>query len=332
MSQPIIAVHNLRKSFQIAKKTPGFAASVKSLFHPNKTEVVAVNDISFDIEQGELVGFLGPNGAGKTTTLKMLSGILHPTGGSATVLGYTPWNREAAYQRQFSLVMGQKNQLWWDLPALDSFELNKVIYQVPDSQYNEMVNQLGELLDVTSVLTTPVRKLSLGQRMKCELIAALLHRPRVLFLDEPTIGLDVLSQQSMREFIAEYNKKYETTILLTSHYMKDVERLCSRVIVIDHGSVIFDGKLATLMQSYGTHKTITLTSLEVIDRALVSRYGEVKEYQPHRVVIEVPKAEQQNAVVGLLKHVTIEDLSIDEVDMEEVIRDMFAKQNQKIPS
>lgn len=332
MSQPIIAVRNLRKSFQVAKKTPGFAASVKSLFHPNKTEVVAVNDISFDIEQGELVGFLGPNGAGKTTTLKMLSGILHPSSGSATVLGYTPWNREAAYQRQFSLVMGQKNQLWWDLPALDSFELNKVIYQVPDSQYNEMVNQLGELLDVTSVLTTPVRKLSLGQRMKCELIAALLHRPRVLFLDEPTIGLDVLSQQSMREFVAEYNQKYETTILLTSHYMKDVERLCSRVIVIDHGSVIFDGKLATLMQSYGTHKTITLTSLEVIDRAAVSRYGELKEYQQHRVVIEVPKAEQQNAVAGLLQHVTIEDLSIDEVDMEEVIRDMFAKQNQKISS
>src|SRR5947208_5907956 len=232
---PAISVQGLTKSFRTYKKQPGFAGAVKGLFHRKYEQTVAVKGVSFSLEEGELVGFLGPNGAGKTTTLKMLAGLLYPTGGSATVLGHIPWERDDGYRRQFALLLGQKNQLWWDLPARESLKLNAKIYGIDSTRFERTVSELGELLTVRDKLDVMVRELSLGERMKMELIASLLHQPKVLFLDEPTIGLDVVSQKTVREFLRSYNQTYHVTILLTSHYMSDVEALCNRVILIDHG-------------------------------------------------------------------------------------------------
>ncbi|HXL73948.1 MAG TPA: ABC transporter ATP-binding protein, partial [bacterium] len=240
---PTIEVENLTKVYRVNKKKPGIGGAIEAMFKREYTEVRAVNDVSFKIEEGELVGFLGPNGAGKTTTLKMLSGILYPTSGTAKVLGFTPWERKNEYRRQFALVMGQKNQLWWDLPAQESLYLNKEIYSVPDGEYKKVLDEMTELLQVKKLLGVMVRELSLGERMKFELIASLLHTPRVLLLDEPTIGLDVVAQKNIREFIKEYNRKTKTTILLTSHYMGDIQALCDRVIIINHGKKFFDGGL-----------------------------------------------------------------------------------------
>src|ERR1022692_1861682 len=241
---PVIEVNGLTKAFRTYKKQPGFAGAIKGLFHRQYEQTVAVKDVSFTIEPGELVGFLGPNGAGKTTTLKMLAGLLHPTGGAARVLGYVPWERDDGYRRQFALLLGQKNQLWWDLPAQESLELNAKIYGIPDDILKRTVAEMTELLAVRDKLNVAVRELSLGERMKMELIASLLHKPKVLFLDEPTIGLDVVSQKTVREFLREHNKKEKTTILLTSHYMTDIQELCKRVIIIDHGTIFFDGRLS----------------------------------------------------------------------------------------
>src|SRR6266568_278175 len=253
----VISVSHLTKYYQVHQKEPGFAGSMKSLFKRKYYAAKAVDDISFTIDEGELVGFIGPNGAGKTTTLKCLTGLLYPTGGEVRVLGYTPFERKHSYLKQISLVMGQKNQLWWDLPAIDSFLLNKEIYEIPDEHYNKTIEQLSDLLDVQDILQVQVRKLSLGQRMKCELIAALLHNPKILFLDEPTIGLDVMMQQKLREFIKAYNQQYNATIILTSHYMKDVEELCKRIIIIDHGKILYDGKLESIVKKYAKNKSIT---------------------------------------------------------------------------
>lgn len=326
MPETIISVKNLKKTYTAHKKAPGLAGSLKSLVKREKILVPAVKGVSFDISEGELVGFLGPNGAGKTTTLKMLSGILYPTSGEATVLGHTPWKREKEYQKQFSLVMGQKNQLWWDLPAMDSFLLNKVIYEVPDAQFTETVDHLADLLDVKDVLDIQVRKLSLGQRMKCELIAALLHRPRVLFLDEPTIGLDVVSQQSVREFIAQYNKDFKTTILLTSHYMEDVEALCERVVIVDAGAIIFDGGLDTLKQRYTDSKVLKLTFHEEVKKSDFTDFGDVQEFSKKRVVLEVPRKNHRDIAAKILKDFPIDDILIDEADVEDVIRHIFEEQ------
>jgi len=232
----------------VHQKEPGLRGSFKSLFNRKYYDVKAVDGVSLNIEEGELIGFIGPNGAGKTTTLKVLSGLLYPTSGAVSVLGYTPWERKPEFQKQFSLVMGQKNQLWWDLPAMESFILNKEIYEVPDIQYKKTLDELVELLDVKDFLKIQVRKLSLGQRMKMELIAALIHSPKILFLDEPTIGLDVVMQKKMRDFIKEYNKKYNATIILTSHYMDDVKELCNRVVIIDKGRILFDGALDEIIK------------------------------------------------------------------------------------
>lgn len=320
---PIIEVKNLTKKYEYYKKAPGLAASLKSLFHREKLYTKAVDNISFSVEEGELVGFLGPNGAGKTTTLKMLSGILYPTSGEARVLGYVPWERKKQYQKQFAIVMGQKNQLWWDLPAMDSFILNKEIYEVSDAQFKATVGQLAELLEITDILDVQVRKLSLGQRMKCELIAALLHQPKVLFLDEPTIGLDVVSQQKMREFIKTYNAEKKTTILLTSHYMEDVEALCKRIIIIDHGAILYDGALTELMDKYVDHKVLTLTFTKPVERKELSHYGELKEFAPSRVLLNVPNAEVKKAAAEILTKLPVDDILIDEVPVEEVIRKIF---------
>ena len=288
---PIIEVKNLTKKYEYYKKAPGLLASMKSLFHREKLYTEAVKNISFTVEEGELVGFLGPNGAGKTTTLKMLSGILYPTSGEAKVLGHVPWKREKKYQKQFAIVMGQKNQLWWDLPAMDSFILNKEIYEVPDAQFKKTVDGLAELLEIKDILDVQVRKLSLGQRMKCELIAALLHQPKVLFLDEPTIGLDVVSQQKMREFIKTYNEQKKTTILLTSHYMEDVKALCKRVIIIDHGEIRYDGALSALIDKYVDHKVITVTFTKPVERVDLEKFCPVMECTPLRAVLNVPNVE-----------------------------------------
>src|ERR1700690_3705418 len=247
----MIESRHLTKTFQVAHKDPGLAGALKGLFSREYREVHAVEDINFSIKEGELVGFLGPNGAGKTTTLKMLAGLLHPTSGEATVLGHVPWKRERPFQQQLTMVMGQRTQLWWDLPAWDSFLLNREIYEIPKAQFDETVAELSKLLDIQDLLDVPVKKLSLGQRMKAELACSLLHRPKVLLLDEPTIGLDVVMQKKVRDFILAYNRRWKATVLLTSHNMDDVAELCTRVLLINHGRLVFDGSLDQIKERFG---------------------------------------------------------------------------------
>src|SRR3989339_111096 len=251
-----IQVSSLMKTFNIYRKQPGIMGSLGSLIKRSYTTFTAVNDISFSIEEGELVGFIGPNGAGKTTTLRMLSGLLYPTSGKITVLGYTPFERKPEFLKKISLVMGQKNQLWWDLPPMESFLLNKEIYEVTNDRFKTVLSELTHLMGIEDILNVQVRNLSLGQRMKCELIAQLIHSPRILFLDEPTIGLDVVMQKKLRDFIREYNRQYKATVILTSHYMDDVKELCKRVIVIDHGKLLFDGQLDKVIKKYSRHKLL----------------------------------------------------------------------------
>src|SRR5208283_1613628 len=272
---PVIEVSGLTKTFRTYKKQPGFGGAIKGLFHRQYEQTIAVNDVSFKIEPGELVGFLGPNGAGKTTTLKMLAGLLYPTGGSARVLGYVPWERADGYRRQFALVLGQKNQLWWDLPARESLELNAKIYGIPADRFERTITDMSEMLNVRDKLNISVRELSLGERMKMKLIASLLHQPKVLFLDEPTIGLDVVSQKTVREFLREHNAKQKTTILLTSHYMNDIQELCERVIIIDRGTIFFDGRLSDVLDRFADSKLITIQfeGNEARPDEDLSRYG-----------------------------------------------------------
>lgn len=324
----IITVNNLFKTYKIYKKDPGFMGSLKALVKRHYEELHAVNDISFSIEQGELVGFIGPNGAGKTTTLKCLSGLLYPSSGKVSVLGFTPFERKSAFLKQISLVMGQKNQLWWDLPAIDTFLLNKEIYEIPQDQFKKTLDDLVSLLDVKDVINNQVRKLSLGQRMKCELIASLLHSPKILFLDEPTIGLDVVMQKKLRDFVKEYNSKYGSTIILTSHYMEDVRQLCKRVIVIDHGTLLFDGKLQDLIKEYTRNKLITIIFEKDIEQKDINKFGEVKEFELPRAVISV-KREESNAITSkLLADFPIADLNIEEVGIENIVRDIFLKKRK----
>ncbi|MEK9200988.1 MAG: ATP-binding cassette domain-containing protein, partial [Patescibacteria group bacterium] len=314
---------NLQKHFKVHQKEPGLAGSFKSLFHRKYNLVKAVDNVSFEIGEGELVGFIGPNGAGKTTTLKTLSGLLYPSSGHVSVLGYTPWDRKPAFQKQFSLVMGQKNQLWWDLPAIESFILNKEIYEVPDAKYKETLDELVELLDVKDFLKIQVRKLSLGQRMKIELIAALIHSPKILFLDEPTIGLDVVMQKKMRDFIKQYNTKYNATIILTSHYMDDVKELCERVIIIDHGKILFDGKLNDIIRKFADHKLITVVFSKEVDQKVLAKLGTVKEFESPRAVISVKRDKATKTAAKLLEDLPVEDLNIEEPKIEDIIREVF---------
>ena len=320
---PIIQVKNLTKTYEYYKKPAGLWNSVRGLFHREKLFAEAVKKINFTINEGELVGFLGPNGAGKTTTLKMLSGIIYPTAGEAKVLGFTPWKRQKQFQKQFALVMGQKNQLWWDLPAMESFILNKEIYEVPDKQFKATLDELVELLDIKDILDVPVRKLSLGQRMKCELVAALLHSPKVLFLDEPTIGLDVVSQNNIREFLKKYNQQRKTTIILTSHYMEDVEALCERVIIINHGVIGYDGGLKKLLDEHIDHKILEVTFTEKMDKNSLQSFGEIKEFDLQRVVLAVPKNNAKNVAAQMLQTLPVDDILINEVPIDEVIRKIF---------
>ena len=321
MSQ--ISVSGLKKYYKVHQKEPGLSGSIKSLFNRKYYDVKAVDDVSFEIAEGELVGFIGPNGAGKTTTLKVLSGLLYPTSGQVSVLGYTPWDRKPAFQKQFSLVMGQKNQLWWDLPAIESFILNKEIYEVPDDKYKKTLDELVELLEVGEFLKVQVRKLSLGQRMKMELIAALIHSPKILFLDEPTIGLDVVMQKKMRDFIKQYNRKYQSTIILTSHYMDDVKELCERVVIIDHGKLIFDGKLNDIIKKYADHKLLSVVFSKSVDKSALSKFGTVKEFEFPKAAISVKRNQAPKIAAQILEEFPIEDLNIEEPQIEDIIREVF---------
>jgi ABC-2 type transport system ATP-binding protein len=286
-------------------------------------EVQAVDGLTFDLAPGEIVGFLGPNGAGKTTTLKMLSGLLHPTGGEGRVLGFVPWKRERLFLRQITLVMGQRNQLVWDIPAADSFELNRVIYRLPAADFRRTLDELTGLLELGPLLKKPVRNLSLGERMKCEIAAALLHRPQVVFLDEPTIGLDVTMQRRIRAFIAEYNRRSGATVLLTSHYMADVEALCKRVIVIHHGRLLFDGDLSDLVQQFTAHKTIVVQLEDC--QADFHIYGEVLSCEDGRVTLRVPKASTAQVTGRLLADLPVIDLLVEDPPIEEVIDQVFTQ-------
>lgn len=318
-----IKVTNLSKTFKTHKKQAGLGGSVKALFNREYKNIEAVHDISFEIGQGELVGFIGPNGAGKTTTLKILSGLLYPTAGTAEVLGYTPYNRKNDFLKQISLVMGQKNQLWWDLPAIETFNLNKEIYEVPAEQYKAILDELVDMLDVGDVINQQVRKLSLGQRMKCELIASLVHTPKVLFLDEPTIGLDVVMQKRVREFIKDYNKRYNATIILTSHYMDDVKEICNRVIMINQGRLMFDGAITDLIRKHADYKILIPIFNQAITREDLSGVGELVEFNPPKAIINVARAEVSRKAAELLQKFDIDDLDINEPKLEDIIRDAF---------
>lgn len=320
-----ISVSHLKKYFKVYKRSSGILPAFRSLISRPTETVHAVDDISFTIEQGELVGFIGPNGAGKTTTLKCLSGLLYPSGGEIKVLGFTPFERKNDFLKQISLVMGQKNQLWWDLPALDTFRLNKEMYEVSDIEFDKTLKELSRLLEVENLIKIPTRQLSLGQRMKMELIAALIHKPKVLFLDEPTIGLDVVMQKKMREFIKEYNQKYKSTVLLTSHYMIDVKHLCKRVIIIDRGKIIYDGLLSKLVEKYADTKVISVEFGEQPDSKELKSLGYLKNFSYPRAVFNAPKPAANKIVTKLLAKFQIEDLTIEEPDIEEIIRRVFSR-------
>ncbi|MCC7372491.1 MAG: ATP-binding cassette domain-containing protein [Chloroflexi bacterium] len=322
-----IVAHDLTKVYRVQRKPPGLLASVRAVFSRTYSDVRAVDGVSLTIQRGELVGFLGPNGAGKTTTLKMMAGLLEPTGGTVRVLGHEPFKREHQFQRRFALILGQKNQLWWDLPASESFLLNKEIYGVPDAEYRRTLDELSDLLDLRPLLDVQVRKLSLGERMKCELAAALLHRPDVLFLDEPTIGLDVVMQQKIRQFIGEYQRKNRATILLTSHYMDDVKALCERVVVIDQGRVIYDGALRELTRRFGDVRLLTLDLEAAVTReTLVSLTagGEIVHWEPNKVSVRVPREAVTATAARLLASLQVRDLAIQEPEVEDVIRSLFS--------
>ena len=322
---PAVDVRNLGRTYKVYRKREGLMASVRGLFKREFKEVHAVADVSFTIEEGEMVAFLGPNGAGKTTTLKLLSGLIVPTSGSATVLGHVPWKREDAYRRRFSLVTGQKEQLWWDLPAQESFRLHKEIYRVSDEEYRSRLDELTELLDVGELMSQPVRELSLGERMRMELIAALLHRPDVLFLDEPTIGLDVISQRRVQQFLLKYQKEQGITVILTSHYMKDVEALCDRAIVINKGSKIHDGSLDEIVDRFSQHKIIELHFAAQSTPSGIDRYGVVLEDRPPMLRLQVEKQNVSDVLTQILSEYDIDDVSVSERPLEDVIAELFSE-------
>ena len=320
---PILSTNQLSKHFQVPVRQAGLKASFASLFHRTYNTVKAVDQISFQIEAGEVVGFLGPNGAGKTTTLKMLSGLLHPTSGQVQVLGFEPYRRAHDYLRQVTLVMGNRNQLAWDLPPLDSYELNRSVFSIPEADFKQRRDELIELLEIGELVRKPVRNLSLGERMKAEIVGSLLHGPKVLFLDEPTIGLDVTMQRRIRAFLAEYNRRHNATVLLTSHYMADVEALCKRVIVIHHGRLLFDGPLSGLVQQFSSYKTIRIdlpqASLDL------SAYGEVLSQGDGQAVLRIPKAQASQVTARLLAEQNVVDLTVEDTPVDDVIDMVFSQ-------
>jgi ABC-2 type transport system ATP-binding protein len=322
-SDPLIDVRNLSKSYRVHKRAPGVGAALKSVFRRKYELVKAVEDLSFRIAEGERVGFLGPNGAGKTTTLKVLAGLLHPTSGAVRVGSFVPQDRDPRFLQLITLVMGQKQQLLWDLPPAETYAMNRAIYDVPKAQADETVRALVELLEIGDLVNKPTRQLSLGERMKCELVAALLHRPRVLFLDEPTIGLDVSMQAKMRDFIRDYNVRFGAAVLLTSHYMDDVVALCPRVVVIDHGRLIYDGDLQELARRVRPDKRLTIRLSRTVERADLEKLGTVVSADAARAVLSVPQPRLQTVVRDALAALPIVDLTIEEAPLEEVMRELF---------
>lgn len=321
----IITVKNLSKQFIYYKKEAGLKNSVKELFFRKKLIRDAVKDISFQIEEGEVVGFLGANGAGKTTTLKVLSGILYPTKGDISVMGYKPWERKKEFKRQFSIVMGQKNQLWWDLPANESLELNRCIYEIDKKAYEEIVGYLTELLEVKDLLKVQVRRLSLGERMKMELIASLIHKPKVLFLDEPTIGLDIISQRNIRRFISEYNKEFKTTILLTSHYMNDIENLCKRTIILNQGGIVYDGELRKINSVMGQNKLLKIQLETEISQQELSKYGTIVAQENLNFTLQVNKEEVKACAMAILRDLPVKDFNVEDIPIEEGVAMLYRK-------
>src|SRR5947209_844092 len=319
-----IEARDLTKVYRTYRKESGLRGAIKGLFYRRYDDTRAADRVTFQIDEGEFVGFLGPNGAGKTTVLKMLSGLLNPTSGNARVLGFVPWERRNEMKRQFSLLMGQKNALWWDLPAQESLELNRAIYGIDRTRFKKAVDWLSDLLEVRDKMKWMVLELSLGERMKMELIAALIHEPRVLFLDEPTIGLDVVSQKRVREFLRIYNEEHRIVTLLTSHYMQDIEELCDRVLVIDHGKIFFDGPLAQIIDRFSRHKILSLT-FEKEGKRDLSAFGEVTEQTPVSVQLKVPRAEVTETCRQLLEACDVSDINVQEVPVEEVIRQLFGE-------
>ncbi|MBI3259518.1 MAG: ATP-binding cassette domain-containing protein [Ignavibacteriae bacterium] len=321
-----INVQNLTKIYRSHVRQEGLKNSIRSLFHREYKEYIAVNNVSFSIAEGELVGMLGANGAGKTTILKMLSGLLTPTSGTATVMNYIPWQRKNDFRKNFLIVMGQRNQLWWDLPAADSFLLNKEIYGIPQDMFLKRRDMLAERLDVADKLHVQVRRLSLGERMKCELIAALLHSPKVIFLDEPTIGLDVVAQHALREFIADFNKESATTIILTSHYMDDIERLCKRVMIIDNGKLMFDGALSSLVEQFAAEKMLTIKFTEKVERHELEAMGIITDYAAEQASLRIPRAKIAAVAGECLGRFQVADITIEEVPIEDIIRQIFSRE------
>ena len=328
LAMPLIEIKDLRKSYRVYQKKEGLAASLRGLFKREYKEVDAVRGIDLEVEKGEFVAFLGPNGAGKTTTLKLLSGVISPSSGEATVMGHVPWQRENAYRRKFALVMGQKNQLWWDLPAQESFRLHQQIYNIDATEFQRTTDRITELLDVKRLLSQPVRELSLGERMKMELTAALLHSPQVLFLDEPTIGLDVIAQHAIQEFLKEYQQEQDTTVLLTSHYMKDVAALCKRVVIIANGEIRYDGSLSGIVDRFSGSKVVTLQFADDRMPDDLSRYGEVVEVKVPRVKLKVDRQQVAKMLAAVLDRFDVEDVSVEDPPLEEVIAEMFSQVNE----
>lgn len=327
---PVIEIKDLAKSYRVYQKREGLLGSVRGLFRREFREVHAVRGIDLEVGQGEFVAFLGPNGAGKTTTLKLLSGVINPTRGTARVMGYVPWKRENAYRRRFALIMGQKNQLWWDLPARESFRLHQQIYRIPQREFDRTFGELTELLTIGSLLNQPVRELSLGERMKMELTAALLHSPEILFLDEPTIGLDVVAQHKIQQFLRYYQRERKITILLTSHYMKDVIALCQRVVIIAQGEIKYDGSLAGIIDRFSGFKVVTLQLDEdaiPADFEEFGQYGQLLDIQPPKVRLRIPRAQIPKTLAAILARHSVEDVAVEDPPLEEVIAEMFEQVN-----
>ncbi|SIO58497.1 ABC-2 type transport system ATP-binding protein [Singulisphaera sp. GP187] len=320
---PIIEAEGLSKTYRVFQKKDGVLGAMRGLYRREYKEVKAVDQVGFSIEPGEMVAFLGPNGAGKTTTLKMLSGLIYPTSGTAQVLGFTPWQRQDAFRRQFALVMGQKNQLWWDLPASDSFQLHREIYSIPAAEFKKTLDELTELLGVEKLTRQAVRELSLGERMKMELIAALLHQPQLLLLDEPTIGLDVVAQVAIQKCLRDYHTRRGMTMLLTSHYMRDVEALCSRVLVITHGTLVYDGPLSGITEKFGSAKLVRLDFVEGVVPDGLERFGEVTRSDGASADLKVERSKVAEVLGAILDRYAVADVSVQDPPLEQVIARVF---------